>query len=97
MQGRDGVKPNLWLGKGTRPLPPDWEQIRAAVLARDPICTTPTCGQLSRHADHIIPRAFGGSDDMDNLQGKCRSCHGKKTMRERLGDGFGFVYGTETG
>ncbi len=80
---------------GTRPLPPDWEERRAKVLERDPICTTDGCGQISRHVDHIIPRALGGSDDLSNLQGKCRRCHGRKTARERRGDVFGFLDGSE--
>lgn len=29
-------------------------------------------------ADHIIPRAHGGSDELSNLAPACRRCNGKK-------------------
>lgn len=32
--------------------------------------------------DHIISKARGGTDDPDNLQALCHSCHSKKTARE---------------
>lgn len=83
-------------GLTTRPLPPDWPKRRAAILERDPICTTDGCSRLSQHVDHTIPRALGGSDEPDNLKGKCNRCHGRKTARERRGDVFGFLNGTES-
>ncbi len=85
----------LYVGGETRPLPPDWEARRAKVLERDPICTEPRCKRLSVDVDHIVARSLGGSDEMENLSGKCRVHHGKKTARERRGDVFGFVYGEE--
>lgn len=80
----------------TRPLPRDWKQRRDAILERDPVCTEPDCGSLSTDVDHTIPRAFGGSDEPENLKGKCDKHHGVKTARERRGDAFGFAYGTES-
>jgi 5-methylcytosine-specific restriction endonuclease McrA len=68
----------------TRPLPPDWKKRRAAILERDPICTEPDCGELSTDVDHTVPRAFGGSDEPDNLKGKCKTHHGRKTHREKV-------------
>jgi 5-methylcytosine-specific restriction endonuclease McrA len=79
-----------------RPFPPDWEERRAAVLARDVLCTDPHCKRLSVDVDHTVARALGGSDDPSNLQGKCRIHHGQKTARERRGDVFGYVYGEES-
>ena len=62
-----------------------WRRLRTAVLARDPICRE--CGRTSTTAAHIISRADGGEDTMDNLRGLCDSCHSSETC-ERDG-GFG--------
>ena len=32
--------------------------------------------------DHIVRRALGGTDDFDNLQALCHSCHSRKTAKE---------------
>ena len=56
----------------------EWRKLRNAVIARDPICQT--CGQApSTDAAHIIPRAQGGQDTMENLRGACHSCHSSET------------------
>jgi len=62
---------------------PEWRAIRAAVIARDPVCKTPACGRTSTHADHIIPREQGGPDTMSNLRGLCASCHNRRSARGR--------------
>ncbi|MGH8592341.1 MAG: HNH endonuclease [Gammaproteobacteria bacterium] len=60
-----------------------WRKLRLLVLARDPICHA--CKRNpSSDADHILPRAKGGSDTLDNLQGLCHACHARKTA---LSDG----------
>ncbi len=67
-----------------RPLPPDWKEIRLRILERDDLCVNASrCFNLSTTVDHIIDRADGGSDDDDNLQGMCTSCHNSKTARTR--------------
>lgn len=38
---------------------------------------------LSWVCDHIIPRAEGGSDRLENLQVLCRQCSDKKTEEEK--------------
>jgi 5-methylcytosine-specific restriction endonuclease McrA len=34
-------------------------------------------------ADHIIPRMFGGGDDLENLRPACRRCNGARGNRLR--------------
>ena len=36
----------------------------------------------ANQVDHIVPRAKGGTDDMDNLQALCKPCHDAKTKTE---------------
>ena len=65
---------------------PAWRARRAAVLARDPVCTL--CGQApSTVAEHRIPKRSGGSDDMRNLRGTCKTCADRKTATEDGGFG----------
>jgi 5-methylcytosine-specific restriction endonuclease McrA len=52
-----------------------WRQLRAACLRRDRICRTEGCNELAVVADHIKPRAEGGTDTLDNLAGRCIRCH----------------------
>lgn len=51
------------------------------------------CGRIvtgrEAHVDHVVPKAKGGSDLMDNLRTLCRSCHSRKTVRDDQGGGFG--------
>lgn len=62
-----------------------WMRLRGLVIARDPICQIKSpadlalCTYISTVADHKIPKAAGGDDSMDNLQGGCAPCHGWKT------------------
>ena len=58
--------------------PPDWKQLRLAVLARDPVCAI--CGIApSREVDHV-----GGRDDneLGNLRGVCSRCHRRRSARQ---------------
>jgi 5-methylcytosine-specific restriction endonuclease McrA len=51
--------------------------VRAGVLARDRHrCTTPGCGS-SRFLEvhHVVPRARGGANQVENLITLCRRCH----------------------
>ncbi len=55
-----------------------WKRLRKLILHRDPICKI--CQkQLSTDVDHIVDKAIGGMDSMDNLQGLCHNCHSQKT------------------
>jgi 5-methylcytosine-specific restriction enzyme A len=64
-----------------------WERLRRMVLRRDPMCQIrEKCSgrAFSTEVDHIVPKARGGGDQLDNLQGACRPCHSWKTA---TGDG----------
>lgn len=37
---------------------------------------------IARQVDHIIPLHKGGTDDLDNLEGLCLTCHERKTARD---------------
>jgi 5-methylcytosine-specific restriction enzyme A len=56
-----------------------WRRLRARVLARDKTCRN--CGKPATHADHVVPRALGGSNAMINLQGLCANCNLRKGAR----------------
>ena len=60
---------------------------RLMVLRRDPLCVTCRAAgyvpvNAATQADHIKPVAEGGTNELSNLQGLCRSCHSRKTARE---------------
>lgn len=54
-----------------------WEELRQQTLRRDGYACT-RCGADDRtlQAHHIVPRAQGGPDDLENLLTLCRPCHG---------------------
>lgn len=60
-----------------------WRKIKEQVHLRDAY-TCQQCGiiSLELECDHILNKAQGGTDDLDNLQSLCKSCHAKKTQRE---------------
>ncbi len=58
-----------------------WRRLRQMVLNRDPICRQ--CRREPSFAvDHVVPKARGGDDSMENLQGLCRACHAAKTAKD---------------
>lgn len=67
-------------GRGGRP----WRRKVEQVKQRDRyICQK--CGKVTEDgdADHKVPLAKGGTDDLDNLQWLCREpCHRDKTLKE---------------
>lgn len=62
-----------------------WKKLRAQCLKRDRVCATPGCSRRAVVADHIIPRAKGGTDTLDNLRGLCIVHH---NMRRQGGEPF---------
>lgn len=78
--GRCGAHPKLpWSGAG-RGSTWAWRKLRAAVLeAADHRCQA--CDAPATEVDHIVPLAFGGTDDPGNLRALCRRCHNRATAR----------------
>lgn len=67
-----------------------WRKKRAAVLREEPLCRH--ClerGETmqSSEVDHIVPKARGGTDERNNLQGLCKTCHSRKTAQQDGGFG----------
>lgn len=65
-----------------------WQRLRLAVFERDGwrcvYCGAPI-DIASGHADHVMPRSRGGSDEIDNLAAACGPCNldkGAKTPGE---------------
>ena len=50
----------------------NWKRLAAQVVA-DKACVR--CERPAEHAHHVLPRAFGGSDDPSNLVPVCSRCH----------------------
>lgn len=63
-----------------------WDKMRVYVLRRDKSLCQPCLRNnrttLANAVDHIVPKAQGGSDDVDNLQAICGDCHHDKTLRD---------------
>ncbi|MBU9866806.1 HNH endonuclease [Rahnella aceris] len=65
-----------------------WRRQREAALRRDRglclMCLAEGVATQATDVDHIIPRAHGGGDELENLQSLCTPHHRHKTARERL-------------
>ncbi|MFO7537596.1 MAG: HNH endonuclease signature motif containing protein [Chloroflexota bacterium] len=64
------------------------------ILRRHPLCADPDGVHAARGAvvratdvDHITPLADGGTNNTNNLQPLCHSCHSRKTAVESSGWG----------
>mgnify|MGYP002391206157 FL=1 len=68
-----------------------WQAIRLRYLEDHPWCVGYPRGVhgnqlvVATDVDHINPRRAGGSDDENNLQALCHSCHSVKTSSEKTG------------
>lgn len=64
-----------------------WQKLRELILKRDSGLCQPclVTGRVTvaTHVDHKKPKARGGTDDQDNLQAICVSCHKAKTDFEK--------------
>jgi 5-methylcytosine-specific restriction protein A len=66
-----------------------WNKLRQQVLKRDKHlcqpCLRASALSPATQVDHIIPKAKGGTDDLENLEGICSPCHKRKTTLENGG------------
>ena len=63
-----------------------WRKLRDCILKRDSYlciqCRTHGRFVEATDVDHIKAKAYGGTDDPDNLQALCAPCHREKTAME---------------
>lgn len=73
-KGRCALHPRpSWQGRrGFKGYKDNWLNLRAQVLKEEPTCRL--CGAPSITVDHILARAFGGSEARSNLQALCGGC-----------------------
>jgi 5-methylcytosine-specific restriction protein A len=63
---------------GSAAMPPGWAKVRAAQLARSPVCEE--CGAApASDVHHRVARSAGGTDDPANLLSLCGECHHRAT------------------
>jgi len=81
---RDAKRDQSWAGYGLRA----WKLARRQALVRDGY-QCQCCGIVvhgkEAHVHHNVPKRDGGTDYLDNLETRCRSCHSKETVREMGG------------
>lgn len=51
-------------------------------LRANPLCVE--CDGAATEVDHIVPKSQGGTDEWGNLQALCKSCHSRKTARQKV-------------
>ena len=80
MHARSDIEGNRWR----------WSKTRRLILARDghrcQLGIAGICLSIATEVDHIVPRAVGGSDALDNLRSVCHPCHvsrGLETVARR--------------
>lgn len=73
---RPSVKERGYSGK-------PWQAVRKQVLDRDVWCSDCKISPADT-VDHIVPKAKGGTDQLQNLRALCKSCHSKRTARDKV-------------
>lgn len=72
-----------------------WRKLRDQVLRRDNYlcvhCYSKGHVTQATDVDHKLSKTHGGTDDLENLQSLCQSCHQEKTAREDSKMGRGRV------
>lgn len=63
-----------------------WRRLRIRVLTEEPFCKECAAQDVvcaSAEVDHIVPLSQGGDPyDRKNLQGLCKACHARKSIKE---------------
>jgi 5-methylcytosine-specific restriction protein A len=63
-----------------------WVRLREIALRRDSYLCQPCLAKgrptPATEVDHIVPKAKGGTDDLENTQSICKACHAAKTAQE---------------
>lgn len=63
-----------------------WDKLRKTILERDKHLCQPCLANgrptPATQVDHVTPKAKGGTDAADNLQGICAPCHDLKTAQD---------------
>ena len=65
-----------------------WKMLRQRVLERDGReCQIrgPRCQGVANEVDHIIPKVYGGDNNLDNLRAACKPCNSAAGARVRGG------------
>lgn len=66
----------------------EWRKLRLIALERDrylcQLCLKQGWYVSATTVDHIVAKAHGGTDHLNNLQSLCEACHKAKTARERF-------------
>lgn len=78
------VRPRLYLDRRKRGRA--GQRDRAEVIAAEPFCRKCLANGKKVKTDvvdHVVPLAWGGSDDRGNKQGLCHPCHDEKSKAER--------------
>ncbi len=74
-----------------------WSKTRKFALARDrnrcQLAIPGVCLVVATEVDHILPRALGGDDALDNLRSVCRPCHLGRGMDESGTSGRRYSFG----
>lgn len=90
LKAKPKIKPSNWTkreNRHARGYGRAHELMRELVLGEEPLCRAckvkaPPLYRAAVVADHIVPKAEGGSDERENYQGLCDPCHRAKTARE---------------
>lgn len=60
-----------------------WDRLSKRIRHNEPVCRSCKV-RAAQCVDHIRPKAWGGKDNVENLQPLCFLCHKVKTDAERV-------------
>ena len=66
----------------------EWQKLRLALLAAEPLCRLCTeAGKIVEATciDHVVPKVQGGTDDPSNLRPLCALCNARKSVADKAG------------